>query len=239
MSKLRVSEIYLSSQGEGPNVGSPTVFVRFAGCNLKCPGWPCDTPHAIFPNLFQRNQRLMTPFEVAEEVMKVGYAGVNVCFTGGEPFLQNNDLLEELCELLAVQDIRRLECFSNGTLKYPEWVYDHIYFVLDWKLPGSGEELSEHVQNVRWENVCELDSSDAIKFTVASLEDFEAAVEAYEKIKATFEVPLDMPQVFCGVVWNKMSNADLVGMMFGGRQLTWRLNVQVHNYIWDREQRGI
>ncbi len=58
---LKISEIFCTIQGEGPNVGKPTTFIRCGGCNLRCPGWgsttlpsgevvgSCDTPYAVFP----------------------------------------------------------------------------------------------------------------------------------------------------------------------------------------------
>lgn len=88
--KLRIAEIFASIQGEGLWVGTPSVFVRVSGCNLRCV-W-CDTPYASW-----------SPegpvVEIAEVVGQVEKSNVtHVVLTGGEPMLF--DPIEELaCQL--------------------------------------------------------------------------------------------------------------------------------------------
>lgn len=80
---LRVREIFTSIQGEGPYSGTPAVFVRFVGCNLKCPF--CDTDHDSIVHT-------MSPKEVAKKVLNEleNYPEIRlIVFTGGEPFLQD------------------------------------------------------------------------------------------------------------------------------------------------------
>src|ERR1700742_890100 len=95
---MRLLEHYTSVQGEGPRTGRPTQFVTVAGCNLKCPFWPCDTPEAIDPKLYREEQQTVTPDDIIASVEE--YAGndgsFNVCITGGEPMLQPNDEMDEL-----------------------------------------------------------------------------------------------------------------------------------------------
>jgi 7-carboxy-7-deazaguanine synthase len=232
---LRISEIYQSIQGEGPKVGQPTTFVRFAGCNLKCPGWPCDTPHAIDPRIFTKEQRLLSVEEVLKEIPDYPR---NVCFTGGEPLLQNNDELTELAELLREYGV---EVFSNGTLAYDVNFLDWVTVVMDWKLPGSREYYVG--RDVRLDNLSKLTCSDlnVVKFTIKNRDDFERAVHIWQDcVRPT---GLD---VYAGIVWNdgtlktppQCTNADLVKWILENR-LPWKYNVQVHNYIWERTQRGI
>src|SRR5690348_10212647 len=116
---LRVSEYYLSYQGEGPNTGTPTIFLRFAGCNFQCPGWPCDTQFAIDPKIFTKEQKIYKFHkDLVDDVLELWYPGVNICFTGGEVMLQPNNELE----LLAAELVSRtgvgcdLEMFTNGSL---------------------------------------------------------------------------------------------------------------------------
>jgi 7-carboxy-7-deazaguanine synthase len=81
---LYVSEIFESLQGEGPNRGMPVVFLRAAGCNLRCT-W-CDTPHA----LELRQGTRMSTDEVLEKIKK--HKTRHIVLTGGEPMLQQNFL---------------------------------------------------------------------------------------------------------------------------------------------------
>jgi len=65
---MRLSELYTSIQGEGPRVGQPVQFMRFAGCNLRCPSWPCDTQHAIDAARYRHEWETVTPEELAGRV---------------------------------------------------------------------------------------------------------------------------------------------------------------------------
>ena len=77
--KMRINEIFYSIQGEGAMTGTPAIFVRFSGCNLKCPF--CDTKHEEYKE--------MTESEIIDEINK--YPAQWVVLTGGEPTLQVTD----------------------------------------------------------------------------------------------------------------------------------------------------
>jgi len=87
---MRVSEIFKSIQGEGKRAGEVSVFVRLAGCDLRC--WWCDTPYA----LKKTQGREMTPAEIVEKIGK--YHCEAVVVTGGEPLIwpETPTLLYEL-----------------------------------------------------------------------------------------------------------------------------------------------
>ena len=229
---FRLSEVYLSAQGEGPRVGVPTVFVRFAGCNLRCPLWPCDSQYAIDPK-YRGEWKDMSVFELYEEIVAASLDNpeVNICLTGGEVFLQNHELLRELVLELHLSGYS-VEAFTNGTVPYPDWVREpvtSVAMVMDWKLPGSGE-LSH--DNVRVANVREgkLGTGSVIKFTIANREDFEYAKVLYQEFNSY--------PVYYGVVWGKVSNEDLIDWVLS-EKLPWMLTMQIHNYVWNREMRGI
>ena len=231
---MRVSEIYRSVQGEGPRVGLCTTFVRFAGCNLKCPGWACDTQHAIDPALYRHEWKKMTVDQLVEEIILITIPEENVCLTGGEPFLQSHKELKDLVNILSVSD-RHLECFSNGTLRIPEWAFADINFVLDWKLPGSGE-TTFNAETFKANLHTALESGPerhALKFTVTGWDDFQEAVARYSKHVADFRLP-----VFVGPVWGKLNPDELVQWILEC-DLNWRLTLQTHKYIYPPDQRGV
>lgn len=235
---MRIDEIYLSVQGEGPRVGIPTVFIRTGGCNLRCPGWPCDTLHAVLPEN-RHDWKRMEPAQVVKEFVKLrnGNHAVNACITGGEPFLQKDGELEELVNLLCSQSIVRnqavtVECFSNGTLEYPAWALDLVYFIMDWKLPGSGEDPYNKMRLV---NLANLSEGDAVKFVIADREDYLVAQQLWLDYIVAIKSPVE---VYYGVAWDRMTDATLIKWVLEDN-LPWRHNMQVHNYIWDRRKRGI
>lgn len=235
---MRLSEIYTSVQGEGPRVGIPTVFVRFAGCNLRCPGWPCDTQFAIDPKLYRSEWKTFDAKQVLNQIEEQcwKYNVNHICFTGGEPFLQQHEELRELTGYL-LENGRKLECFSNGTIEYPDWAQEAIKFIMDWKLPGSGESHTDPVRihNLKNLNQAPSNRGHAVKFVLKTYEDFNVALRLYNEYKRYMK----NIEVFYGRVWDsRNTDADFVEKVLDNG-LSWRLNVQVHNYIWDRNKRGI
>lgn len=231
---LRVVETYASYQGEGPNTSKPTVFVRFAGCNFKCPSWPCDTQHAIDPTIFAKLQSSYSPVALADHVLS--FKTDNVCLTGGEVFLQNKtDLREFINALKTSNENCSVEIFTNGSLSWGEDIPLMVdTFIVDWKLPGSGEDYTFTWQ-VFQENLEHLNQLDAIKFTIKDRADYEEAKSRYENdIKGTDDEPL----VYAGVVWGAMETEELCRWMQED-MLPWRLNVQVHKFVWDPDKIGV
>lgn len=229
---LRVSEIYGSTQGEGPRTGMPTLFLRFAGCNLRCPGWPCDTEHAINPKIWRKDSTKYTTEDLVVEVVRqADEAGIlSICWTGGEPFMQKNRELETLFWGLKDAGFEQ-ECFTNGTYEFPTWAKG-LPMMMDWKLQGSGEgdvKISNRISNIR-----NFDSTDGIKFVVkhqADLEEAKSLTEWFLKqgIKA---------RLWVGAAWDEIDNAYLVEYILKNK-LPWSLNVQVHKYIWHPDERKV
>lgn len=109
MRTYKVNEIFRSLQGEGALTGTPAVFVRLSGCNLRCPF--CDTRHEQFHD--------MPAAEIADEVNK--YDTPLLILTGGEPSLQVD---EELIKALK-KDGRKIAIETNGTHPLPFGI-DHV-----------------------------------------------------------------------------------------------------------------
>lgn len=112
---VTVHSIFHTIQGEGPFCGTPCVFVRLAGCNLRCPA--CDTDYTS-------TRRDMGPYEVLAEVNERwranGYRRGLVVITGGEPFRQP---LSRLFGVLVGADYD-VQVESNGTLAPSQWAYE-------------------------------------------------------------------------------------------------------------------
>lgn len=106
---MKINEIFYSIQGEGWHAGTAAVFVRFSGCNLRCPF--CDTKHQEHTD--------MTEEQIIDEVLK--YPAHLVVLTGGEPTLQVTDHL--VTELQSYGRYVAIE--TNGT-RMPNFVPDWI-----------------------------------------------------------------------------------------------------------------
>ena len=221
---MKLSELYTSIQGEGPNVGLPTQFVRFGGCNMRCALWPCDSPYAIFPE-YRHEWEDLTWGALVE---RIPLYPNHICFTGGEPFIQKN--LEEVVVVLSNKGFT-MDFFTNGSFIIPGEIQTrhNVTIVLDYKLPGSGE--AERGLENRRKNFRKLWPKDALKFTVASREDLLAAQLIYKQRASA-------PQVYVGPVWGKIE-AEEVAQFILDEELDWKLNVQTHKFIWDPEARRI
>jgi len=233
---VKLLEHYTSVQGEGPNVGELTQFVRFAGCNLRCPGWPCDTQFAIEPSLYRGQYKTVDVEELVQDcVDEKGRNGASrLCLTGGEPLMQTD--LADFVNQLHLEGMFRVDLFTNGTQAIPvAFDWSGATVVMDWKLPGSGEVL--HIIEAGWDqtrlnNAKALAKKDAIKYVVKDRDDFESALRTSDMLhNAGLRA-----QEFVGAVWGEMREAAIVHLM-QHYKVPWKLNVQMHNHIWPVNER--
>lgn len=228
---LKVLEHYISTQGEGPRTGWLTQFVRFAGCNLRCPGWPCDTQHAIWPEKYKDKYVNSGPGGLVEAIdgMMIAYSASNICITGGEPFLQSAAQMEALLALLTQRQYM-VEVFTNGTYLIPQMWIDFAQINMDWKLNGSGE--GQRGVDTRLENAKRMKKTDMIKFVVKDEEDLNEAQYVSRMLR---EDDLYQGEFWVGAVYGQIEPAQIVAYMINEGLGEWRLNVQTHKIIWDPE----
>ncbi|PJK00548.1 7-carboxy-7-deazaguanine synthase QueE [Lysobacteraceae bacterium NML91-0213] len=154
--RLRITEIFLSLQGEARDAGWPTVFVRLTGCPLRCQY--CDTAYAFHGGEWHDVDAILA--EVASHGVR------HVCVTGGEPLAQKRciGLLRRLCDAGYTVSLE-----TSGALDIGE-VDPRVSRVLDIKTPGSAEVHRNH-----WANIALLTPHDQVKFVICSRTDYEWA----------------------------------------------------------------
>lgn len=212
---LRVSEIFLSIQGESTHAGRLCVFVRLAGCNLSCVY--CDTEYAA--------KGAGLDLGVPQVLSKVDSFGVNLVeVTGGEPLSQPAS--GNLITTLADNGFEVL-VETNGTVDIG--LFDRrAKYIVDIKTPGSGQGGSFLVANYE-----KLKSSDEAKFVITSRMDFDWAVGvAREQRLAEKLTVLFSPAE--GFVTLK----ELAGWMIEDKTPA-RMNVQLHKVIWGHGAKGV
>ncbi len=208
--RLRLTEIFLSVQGEARSVGWPTVFVRLTGCPLRCQY--CDTAYAFHGGQWWDMDAILA--EVA------GHGARHVCVTGGEPLAQKRCpiLLKQLCD--AGYDVS-LE--TSGAIDIAE-VDARVSRVLDIKTPGSAE-----VARNRWENLPLLTARDQVKFVLCGRDDYEWARDlvATHKLSERCDVLFSPSK-------SELSARDLADWIVADR-LPVRFQMQLHKLLWNDE----
>lgn len=208
--RLRITEIFLSLQGEARDAGRPTVFVRLTGCPLRCQY--CDTAYAFHGGEWHDIDAILC--EVAAHGVR------HVCVTGGEPLAQKRclSLLARLCDAGHAVSLE-----TSGAIDIAG-VDARVSRVLDIKTPGSGEAARN-----RWENLPLLTAHDQVKFVICSRADFEWArdIVAEHRLDAT-----------CDVLFSP-SHAQVAPRALAdwivAERLPVRFQVQLHKLLWNDE----
>jgi 7-carboxy-7-deazaguanine synthase len=212
---LTVNEIFYSIQGESTYAGKPCVFVRLAGCDLRC-SW-CDTPYA-----FNEGEK-MSIDAVLQQVDRYGSPLVEV--TGGEPLLQE-DVYPLLQRLL---DSGRTVLLETGGQIDVSRVPGAVIKVMDVKCPASGES-----DKVEWANIDRLGSQDQVKFVIQDRADYEFAREIVRR----YALERRCAAVLFSPVHDVLNPKDLSKWILDDH-LSVRLQLQLHKHIWGSNVRGV
>lgn len=206
--RLRLTEIFASVQGESTRVGLPTVFVRLTGCPLRCT-W-CDTAYA-----FQGGE-----YRTIEAVLaEVGGHGLHhVCVTGGEPLAQKAclPLLAALCDAGHSVSLE-----TSGALDIAA-VDPRVSRIMDLKAPGSGEAAKN-----RLDNIALLTAHDEVKIVLADEADYRWACE----MLAAHDIARRCT-VLLSPVAGSLDPATLAEWIVRDR-LPVRFQLQLHKVLWN------
>jgi len=227
---MQIIEIYKSLQGESSYAGLPCIFVRLAGCNLRCV-W-CDSEYT-----FTGGKR-MTLDDIEQEVHRLTPGGGFVEITGGEPMLQEREAVPLMDRLLGAGYTVLLETSGERPL---ERVPPQVVKIVDVKCPDSGEGNTFRMENLKW-----LTLRDEVKFVIASRRDYEFA----RAFAAEHELNSRVSSVIFSPAFRKdaTGNRDVSHCLVDPRELAeWmladglnaRLGLQLHKFIWEPSLKGV
>jgi 7-carboxy-7-deazaguanine synthase len=207
---LRITEIFLSIQGESSTVGLPTVFVRLTGCPLRCTY--CDTAYA-----FSGGTQKSIP-EIIDAVS--GHGVDHVTVTGGEPLAQPRckELLKELCDAGHSVSLE-----TSGALSIAD-VDERVMTVMDLKTPSSGEQARNLYTNIE-----KLRRHDEVKFVVSDRADYDWTKKMIEQYGLA-----DRATILLSPNHERLHPREL-GEWLLADKLPARLQVQLHKYLWGDE----
>ncbi|HLA48709.1 MAG: 7-carboxy-7-deazaguanine synthase [Nitrospinae bacterium RIFCSPLOWO2_12_39_16] len=219
--QLQVTEIFKSIQGESSLSGTPCVFIRLTGCNLRCRY--CDTVYA-----YEGGDWL----SIDDILSKVDDYKCNLVeITGGEPLLQNGVYLlisallktgkSILIETNGSIDIERVQGFKGLRIQ-------GLKIIMDIKCPDSG--MSERMN---WGNLDKLYNNDEVKFVINSRGDYDWSKEIIKKYSLADRCHILMSPVYDNLTAEELSEWIL------NDNLNVRLNLQIHKYIWGESVKGV
>jgi 7-carboxy-7-deazaguanine synthase len=227
---MQIIEIYKSLQGESSYTGLPCVFVRLAGCNLRCT-W-CDSEYT-----FTGGTRMALE-EVERDVHHLSPGGGLVEITGGEPLLQEREVVPLMDSLLAAGYSVLLETSGERPL---ERVPSQVVKIVDVKCPDSGEGGT-----FRMENLDSLTARDEVKFVIASRRDYEFARDFMQEhdLRSRVACVILSPAFRKDAAGSRDASHCLVDpqelaawMLADG--LNARLGLQIHKFIWEPSLKGV
>ncbi len=209
--RLKLTEIFLSLQGEARSAGLATVFVRLTGCPLRCTY--CDTAYAFYGGEWS---------DIDDIVAKVAAFGVpNVCVTGGEPLAQKRCILL-LDALVSAGFSVSLE--TSGAIDISP-VDTRVSRVVDIKTPDSGE----CAQNL-WSNLAQLTPHDQLKFVICSRADYEWAKAELGGRRLNERCEVLFSPSYTQVTPRELADWIVVDC------LPVRFQMQLHKQLWGEEQ---
>lgn len=227
---MHLIELYKSVQGESSFAGEPCIFVRLAGCNLRC-SW-CDSEYTFTGG---------KPFTDDEIIAQI--AALQPCrlieFTGGEPMLQARDLIPLMHRLIEANYTLMMETSGERPLAD---VPKAVHKIVDVKCPGAGSAAN----TFNMDNLDALTPNDEVKFVLTDRADYEFARDF---IQANWLAPK------CGAILlspafnkaptehrstdNALLDPRLVVEWMLADGLPARLSLQIHKYIWEPRKKGV
>lgn len=236
--QISIVEIFQSISGEGISAGSIVVFVRVAGCNLRCT-W-CDTKYSF--NETGEGVRQLLPSQIVDEVIKFGSTEI-IC-TGGEPLEEGKT--KRLLPLFLAQNGYKVRIetsgasnlFSNEEISMFPGSDKVLTYCMDVKCPGSGMVYQNNLKNIT-----KLKQGDELKFVVKDQTDLKFCcdvIDAYKNHLSTNKIALNFSPVF-----DAIEPVEIVDFLktkqayFKDNELWARLSLQLHKYVWAPFTRGV
>lgn len=213
---MKVNEIFQSIEGEGIRAGELTTFIRLSGCNLRCSY--CDTEYAFHEG------HEMSIKQICDEVRRIAI-GRNVTLTGGEPLI-HPDVYELIPALVDIGSYVNVE--TNGSqVPVISAQPGSLFYTMDYKCPSSGEEDKMSMDAIK-----QLSPYDVLKFVVGSTEDLVRAMQVFDETRT----PATM---YLSPVFGKIEPAEIVEFMQAHKLTRFRIQLQMHKYIWEPNKRGV
>ena len=216
---MKVNEIFTSIDGEGIRAGYPVTFIRLCKCNMRCSY--CDTPYAFT----DEDAEEMSVSHIIERIRKI-CASEYVTITGGEPLAFNKKEVVTLIMSL-IFDGFKINIETNGSIGPPVKSNDSLFYTMDYKCKSSGMN-----NMMSWEALESLTERDVLKFVVGNKEDLDEAREVVNKLNTK-------ASIFISPVFGQIDPKEIVNYIIVNKMHKCRVQLQLHKFIWDPNQKGV
>lgn len=216
---MKVNEIFTSIDGEGTRAGLPVTFIRLCKCNMRCTY--CDTAYAFTDEGAQD----MTPSQIVEKVNKI-CASEYVTITGGEPLAYDQTDVVALIMTLIISGYK-VNVETNGSIVPPIGSNDSLFYTMDYKCKSSGMN-----KLVSWEALSTLTDKDVLKFVVGNKEDLDEARSVITRLNTN-------ASIYISPVFGQIEPRDIVEYILEHKMSHCRVQLQLHKFIWDPNQKGV
>lgn len=232
--KAYVNEIFYSLSGEGVSAGIPTIFIRLAGCSLRCGKsensslW-CDTPYS----LGEKMGELMDIPQILNEIIRFPVNTSQILITGGEPLTgEKKNFCQKIAKVLYKmrhnKDNALIRIETNGSESI-EGLTDMV-FSLDYKLPSSYMEKFMDLKNLELLNL-RNHFLDEVKFIVRDRLDFDRSLEIVNHFQLN-------TNLIYSPVYGELSSQELAEWLKECPLSKARLSIPLHKILWG-SKRGV
>ena len=215
---MKVVEIFNSIEGEGKRAGLPATFIRLFGCNLRCTY--CDSMYAVEGT----DYRDMSIVEIVEKAEEIGCP--NITLTGGEPLIHKE--VKELIEILCKRGYW-VNVETNGSVRIPyRTIDDRLFYTVDYKTSSSGmrEKMDEEIFKSL------IGPLDVVKFVVGTEQDLEEVLAVCRNLAY-------QPTVYVSPVFGSIEPRQIVEFVLKHKLWDWKVQLQLHKFIWDPQMKGV
>jgi 7-carboxy-7-deazaguanine synthase len=255
--RYRVSEMFMSMQGEGQFAGTPSLWVRTFGCNLTCPGFPCDTEYS-WNGEYKNDHNTYTSLEIFDKLKALNTNALNptgsldhpvtgnaihIVFTGGEPLLKKyQQMIQEVIDLfVAENDTVNFTIETNGTQsltsEFANWIDAGIwmqpFFSISPKLQSvSGEKGAINVSNIM--HLVLSTTEGQLKFVV------DASTECEQELLHFVKLLND--EGYSGEYWamplgeTRDDQLNIAPIVEKYQALGFKIALRGHTYVWSNEK---
>ena len=237
---IKISEIFYSISGEASTCGSPAVFIRTYGCNLRC--HYCDTQYS-----YKKKEYIEYTFD--EILLAIQKYDCNlILMTGGEPLYGSADKrelalkLEQAGYVVSIETNGATLLFSDKELQsFGLTNFNRKFnYVLDLKAPCSG--MSD--KDIFGQNVPFLKSTDCIKCVVSDISDYKYCkmkITKYAEALKGKNITIYISPVFGKIGLDVLAEIIKADYGFFDAELNAKLKLgfQLHKYIWNPNMRGV